>query len=244
MRKSLFSIALGLTAQGVDAHYTFSKLIVNGTVTEDWKYVRKVFRDPLINADYGMISPHYDLYHETMRCGRQAARSGPTTETAIVEAGDEVGFESQVAFLTDYLQYPDIFHPGPGQAYLSKAPADLETYVGDGDWFKIASITSKSDTEWALLGETQARFTIPKTTPPGKYLLRFEHIFLNTYFNNTQYYQNCAHVEIVGPGGGTPGPTIKFPGGYDNFDRGLWVPEKAMANPPSYTPPGPPVWTG
>ena len=72
-------------------------------------------------------------------------------------------------------------------------------------------------------------FTIPKTTPPGKYLMRAEHLYIQTYHGGTQLYVNCAHLEITGPGGGKhlllnaycvfywwipegkPGPTTKFP---------------------------------
>lgn len=58
-------------------------------------------------------------------------------------------------------------------------------------------------------------YTIPLTTPPGKYLLRAEHLF-NDYsgVNNTQFYHSCAHIDVVGPGGGVPGPTIRLPEGY------------------------------
>jgi len=44
-----------------------------------------------------------------------------------------------------------MYHPGVGQAYLSKPTSDLESYTGDGDWFKIGSITSTSDgKKWVL----------------------------------------------------------------------------------------------
>lgn len=47
--------------------------------------------------------------------------------------------------------FPQIYHPGAGQAYLSKPTGDLESYTGDGDWFKIGSITSSSDGKnWVL----------------------------------------------------------------------------------------------
>ena len=43
--------------------------------------------------------------------------------------------------------------------------------------------------------------TIPKTTPPGQYLMRVEHIYPSVK-NDSQFYVNCAQVNIVGPGGG------------------------------------------
>lgn len=66
-------------------------------------------------------------------------------------------------------------------------------------------------------------FTIPATTPPGKYLARVEHFFIQSIYNTTQQYINCAHIEIVGPGGGTPGPAVKFPGAYSLDEPGEWI---------------------
>jgi len=55
----------------------------------------------------------------------------------------------------------------------------------------------------AVLMMLQANFTVPKTTPPGKYLLRMEMIYGIVHnFNVTQFYINCAHIEVNGPGGG------------------------------------------
>lgn len=46
-------------------------------------------------------------------------------------------------------------------------------------------------------------FTIPKTTPPGKYLMRVEHMYPQGWrFNGSQFYINCAQIEIKGAGGG------------------------------------------
>lgn len=50
-----------------------------------------------------------------------------------------------------------MYHPGFASAWLSKSTTDdLESYAGDGDWFKILSVTGRteqsldySDPEWA-----------------------------------------------------------------------------------------------
>ena len=67
----------------------------------------------------------------------------------------------------------------------------------------------------------QYNFTIPKTTPPGHYLLRFEHVFPNQV--DAQFYMNCAHVEILNSDGdvGTPGPLVKIPSVYERGQRGM-----------------------
>lgn len=64
-------------------------------------------------------------------------------------------------------------------------------------------------------------FTIPKTTPPGKYLMRVEHLYPRADYNSSQFFISCTHLDIKGPGGGTPGPMVKFPGAYDNWDPGV-----------------------
>jgi len=61
-------------------------------------------------------------------------------------------------------------------------------------------------------------FTIPKSTPPGKNLMRVEHFYLSYEWNQTQWFINCAHIDVNGPGGGTPGPLVKIPGAYDSWD--------------------------
>ena len=65
----------------------------------------------------------------------------------------------------------------------------------------------------------QWNFTIPATTPPGKYLVRFEHIFPNVV--DAQFYLACAHIEIKNSGQvGTPGPLVKIPGVYQRGQKG------------------------
>jgi hypothetical protein len=112
--------------------------------------------------------------------------------------------------------------------------------------FKIryfGPLLNSTGTDWEVTGHTQVNFTIPKTTPPGKYLLRIEQIYtmLSASFNSSQFYLNCGQIDIVGEGGGTPGPMVRFPGAYDYFDPSLWT----AFNPDlsKYVPPGPPVWS-
>jgi len=64
-------------------------------------------------------------------------------------------------------------------------------------------------------------FTIPKTTPPGKYLMRVEHMYPRADYNASQFFLSCTHLDVKGPGGGTPGPMVKFPGAYDVWDPGM-----------------------
>ena len=123
----------------------------------------------------------------------------------------------------DGLSRDGIGHDGPGQVYMSLAPGALEDYKGDGDWFKIATVGASDGQHWDTSGNpwkpsvsasgsskhrviadrwSKMNVTIPKTTPPGKYLVRVEHFNISPYYNGTQQFINCAHVEVTGSGGG------------------------------------------
>ncbi|KAF2471670.1 uncharacterized protein BDR25DRAFT_324849 [Lindgomyces ingoldianus] len=215
---------LSLSIHGVWAHGTFAHFVVNGTIAPEWKYVRDVAGAPdyenLTNIpQYAKRVPFFDIYSPNMVCGRSAERAAANTETATVIAGSEVGFK-----LAEIIKQPTqdlIFHDGPAQAFMSRAPNDdLEHYDGKGDWFKVGYIGPKSDTAWKLKGKNGWNFSIPKTTPPGKYLLRIEQFQPYRLFNTSQWYVNCAHVKVVGPGGGTPTRFVKFPGAYNISDPG------------------------
>jgi len=82
--------------------------------------------------------------------------------------------------------------------------------------------------------------------------MRVEH-FMPTNDNPPyqQFYVNCAFINIVGPGGGTPSEFTRFPGAYSPTDPGLQVPSEQWfrADPremrlTQYKQPGPAVWTG
>ncbi|KAF2681477.1 lytic polysaccharide monooxygenase [Lentithecium fluviatile CBS 122367] len=157
-----------------------------------------------------------------MVCGRNATRAWNRPKTARIRAGAKVGFAPGEPMLpADDYDTPRIYHQGIASAWLSKSPVDdLNTYRGDGDWFKIMSVLEPTEQsiDWALPENKkhQWNFTIPATTPPGKYLLRFEHIYPNPGPLGAQFYPNCAHVEIFNErtNVGQPGPLVKIPGVY------------------------------
>jgi hypothetical protein len=192
-----------------------------------------------------------------MVCGWGATKTGHQTGIAKIEAGGVIGFR---AFAANYREgfvpvrefdpaSDGVGHPGPGQAYMSKAPGAIKDYEGDGDWFKIGTSAASDGMHWDSERQPEMNFTIPKATPPGQYLVRVEHFNISPQFGSTQLFVNCAQVEVTGSGDGTPGPTVKLPG-YDPADPGIWLP-RAMYNPykPSdllkaYKGPGPEIWTG
>lgn len=153
---------------------------------------------------------------------------------------------------------PYVFHIGPGSMWLSKTTSDgdLRDYKGDGDWFKIASVTKKPGDDihkWYLDYEKNWNVTIPATTPPGKYLLRIEHFYprpdvrdrpdLQPH-SDTQFFINCAQIEIVGKGGGVPGPLVKIPGVYKKTQKDVFFDASGMYDVSKYVAPYPPAWKG
>ena len=87
-------VCLALLSSSTFAHYTFGHLVVNKTITERWRYVRDVAAEPgWENAAEGIgkFYPQFDLSSPNMTCGRAAINAAPTTQTATVVAGEEVG---------------------------------------------------------------------------------------------------------------------------------------------------------
>ncbi|KAK0745604.1 glycoside hydrolase [Schizothecium vesticola] len=271
---ALFVALLGCSLlPGAFGHNVFGILMVNGTAAPEWTYVLDVEserpRDEWSYQEWDQsykIPPIIGVDNPAVTCGRRAFEAANRTQTADVLAGSEVGFRvSTDGYGTrdsvyyyppvDYMKFPRVWHAGPALVYLSRAPGDdLQKYQGDGDWFKIAYAGPLSNTEWQMWPDvSDFNFTVPLTTPPGKYLMRIENIFPETNPGYRQFYVNCALVNIIGPGGGVPKGFAKFPGTYKEEDPGLQAPRNqvSLSGIPreelrllEYKPPGPAVWTG
>ncbi|CAI6264403.1 unnamed protein product [Periconia digitata] len=260
--------ALGALASFTSAHIVIPHLLVDKKDTGLWKHVLEVSApDETWTGPYyypGLIIPleAYDsLDGENITCGRAAFNSLGKTEIADVVAGEEIGFKTWYEVdngepWTAETTY-SFYHTGPAQVYLSRAPNDdLKSYHGDGDWFKVAYAGPKNSKSWELDGphRNDFNFTLPRTTPPGAYLMRFEYIYV-TAFNTTQFYVSCALVNVKSPGPsvepGKPAGFARFPGTYKIEDPGITVPRSqdringgVEVNLLEYKPPGPPVWEG
>lgn len=257
------TLCLAIFTHATHAHYNWPWLYVNGTQPGFWQYVRDVaggYEPNESDLGYMKTIPQYDVTSTNFTCGRLAFDSAKKTETADVVAGTEVSFRVNQGWLVynPSALYSGLNHPGPAQAYLAKPPEGvaLEEFSGvDGDWFKIASLGAASDSDWVMgdYDNRLANITIPVKTPPGKYLLRFEQYWLDNRDNRTQFFLNCAHINVMGPGGGSLAgyPYAKFPGAYDQKDPGN-LGAKGLEGQHVYPryglskwiAPGPAVWTG
>lgn len=221
--------SLLLLAASAQAHYRFSKIVVDGVEeAAEWTAVR-------MTKNYQGNQGVTDVNSADMRCFQ--ARAG--TSTATIAAGKTLGFVANAA----------VTHFGPVQFYMAKVPegADINTWEAAGNvWFKAGSISAVkagADWSWPAYNERVVDFVIPADVPSGKYLIRVESVALHQASSpgGAQIYLSCAQVEVTGGGSGTPGPMVSFPGAYRANDPGLLWSYYPVAT--TYTAPGPAVWT-
>ncbi|KAH7084956.1 putative endoglucanase [Paraphoma chrysanthemicola] len=235
-------LAIPVIAQLVSAHYFFDVLVIDGKETKSLQYVRENTRPAKYNpTKWKNVRDDMTPDLTDFRCNKGAFESAARTQTAEVKAGSKLAMKLAVGATMQ--------HPGPALVYMSKAPNSAQTYGGDGEWFKIfeESICDKNKdflgTAWCTWDKDRIEFTIPKDTPDGEYLIRPEHIGVHgAHDGQAEFYYACAQVKVTGGGSGTPGPTIKFPGGYKkedpSFNFSIWGGYK------DYPMPGPAVWVG
>ena len=217
MQLTLSNLAvLALAASNtVEAHYRFSKLQHNGVLSGDWEYMRE-------NSNGIMPTKQFLRDSDDFRCNSGSFANAGKTKVKKVMPGDQIGFQ--------LWYYATMRHPGPLTIHMSRAPGDVRQYRGDGDWFKVKQMIIcrqpsngyLQDTDWCTWDQSTVSFTLPKDTPPGQYLVRVEHIAIHgAQSGDTEFYFECAQIEVGGNGNGKPGPMVKIPGLYDKNDPAL-----------------------
>ncbi|TQN70014.1 putative endo-beta-1,4-glucanase D [Colletotrichum shisoi] len=214
----LSAVVLAAFAPLVSAHYFFDTLIVDGKATKSFECVRSNTRQAKYNpTKWENVRDDMTPDLPDFRCNKGAFTFAAKTGTLEVKLGISA----------------TIKHPGPAIVYMSKAPSTAKAYEGDGDWCHELEHTNTVE------------FTVPKDTPNGEYLIRVAHIGVTVPTlarPSSTTREGCAQVKITGGGNGTPGPMIKFPGGYKkssdpSFNFSIYNGYKA------YPMPGPAVWT-
>ncbi|PVI00509.1 lytic polysaccharide monooxygenase [Periconia macrospinosa] len=219
-----------------NAHYFFSRLILDGKWTSTWEYVREISPYPGDTTKLAMAYPNTDPDSPDLRCGRNATIGWSQPKTATVKAGDTIGFG---AAEYELVEVPRMYHPGVASAWLSKVTGDLNQYLGDGEWVKIMQtrereaqsvdftkeenklLYNQMKSLWATFQADSWNFTIPATAPSGRYLLRYEHMFPNP--QDTQFYVNCANIEVVNEGTEGAFPAgVKIPGVYTRGQKDVY----------------------
>lgn len=234
----LFKSTLAIAALHLStacAHWNYDRIIVNGEIIgEPYQYVRRT---------NDSNTPLQNINSTDIRCNSGASSGiALNTSTYTVAAGDTLGFAVKDTF----------GHPGPQQVYISKAPTTAADYDGSGDWTKIYSLTyslNSSDgagdglLKWATHRARTFNFMLPAELPSGEYLLRAEGLALHAAHkpDKAQFYIACAQINVLGSGTGMPGPSIKFPGGYQWNSPGVLIPQ-FWSQITNYTAPGPALW--
>ncbi|KAM7196747.1 endo-beta-1,4-glucanase D-like protein [Naviculisporaceae sp. PSN 640] len=236
MKLNLSALALtALLPSATVAHYFFPHFVINGQVTPEWQYVRK--HDNFLNPSWedGAFLNNNDL-----RCNKGASNHMREPQTAKIRAGqDTVGFQT-------YAGTDGLYHPGPVQIYMSKAPGDVRDYDGSGDWFKVAQWGHRSgstaDTAWITWKMRQFTFKMPAEIPAGQYLIRIEQAATHQPYTHREFYVACAHIEVSSSYTGRPGPTFKIPGVYSRDQPFFRYDSWAKPQPTVCPLPGPAMW--
>ncbi|KAI8626161.1 glycosyl hydrolase family 61-domain-containing protein [Xylariaceae sp. FL1651] len=182
-----------------------------------------------------------------------------------------------------YQQPMDINHPGPFLAHLSKVPdgQDIHAYDGSGGWIKIYTLglemtdDAEQPVHWlawdgdraangsytlpsrsesaAAANSAQFVFNIPKQTPQGEYLLRFDMIWAGMNWpgvsqSPAQIYATCAQIQVESDvKGGTLPVGVQIPEDLSHTSPGMAT-SLEMYNSKQldadYVYPGGPLWDG
>jgi len=229
---------LGLAAlmpSSTIAHYFFPHFVINGQVTPEYEYTRE--HDNFLNPSW---EDGAFLNSDDLRCNKGSMNHRTEPKTATVIAGqDVVGFQT-------YAGTDGLYHPGPVQIYMSKAPGDVRDYDGSGDWFKVYQLGhregSTADDAWLTWKKNQFTFQMPAEIPAGQYLIRIEQAATHQPYTHREFYVQCAHIEVVSDWQGTPGPLFKIPGVYSRDQPFFQYDSWAQPQPTVCPLPGPAMW--
>jgi hypothetical protein len=226
-------IALAALPSLVSGHYFFPHLFVNDQPSQEFEYIRRSTQGFQPQFGFDILSSN------DFRCNT-GATPNDGTKIAQVSAGDTIGFGTNLA--------GNIQHPGPIQAYMSRAPNDdVQSYDGSGDWFKIFELGANfpmdaSGTNWLVWDMNRIDVQIPPETPSGQYLVRIEHLALHRP-SGTEFYFNCALVEVTNQGNAVePTDLVQIPGVYSSDTEGLSPNYSIYSGATSYPMPGPAIF--
>lgn len=172
-----FAVILAGFSNLAAAHYRFAWF--NGGA--EYENIRK-------NTNYN--SPIEQLSSNDLRCNA-GGLDGSSTGVLNLNAG---------ASLTFKLDTP-VYHQGPVQWYLGKAPGDVKSWDGSGaNWFKFHAegpTFSGGQANWPMRDTYTA--TLPSSIPAGQYLVRIEQLGLHNPGAAPQFYISCAQGMLSPP---------------------------------------------
>ncbi|KAK4445259.1 glycosyl hydrolase family 61-domain-containing protein [Podospora aff. communis PSN243] len=171
-----------------------------------YRYVRESTRKTKYNPIKFSSNPAADLRDGSTidgpdsRCNQGAFSSAGRTSVLTVNAGDEI----RLCLATG----GNFGHPGPSLVYLSRAPNNnVRGYDGSGDWFKISyqGVCNQGGdmktNAWCSSGKNYVAARVPRNTPNGEDLARFEHIepWSHDGYAKFSIYGNNKNFPMPGP---------------------------------------------
>lgn len=208
-------------ATAASAHAIFQKVSVNGVEQGQLKGVRAPASNyPIMSVDHPDFACNTNLQYKD---------NNVITIPAGAKVGAWWGHEIGGA------QYPgDPDHPiaashhGPIIVYLAKVDNAASTGTQGLKWFKVAESGLNGRT-WAV--DTMIAnggwhyFDLPSCVAPGQYLMRVEILALHeaSRVGGTQFYMECAQIQVTGSGSNTGSNFVSFPGAYSATHPGIQI---------------------
>ncbi|EIN14756.1 hypothetical protein PUNSTDRAFT_154791 [Punctularia strigosozonata HHB-11173 SS5] len=210
------ALAILSTSITVSAHYTLPDLIVNGTTSTDWQYVR-------ITENHYSNGPITDVTDEEFRCYELDMQNTPEqTSTATVAAGSTVGFKADNTMGTGKTwfkiwEWAPTYSPSTGLTFDSE---NIQQFT-----FTIPRTCQAAN---SCCGESKSPCTVVAET-----------------YGGAQFYLGCAQLNVVNGGSGSPSPLVSIPGVYTGYEPGILINIYDLpSNFTGYVSPGPAVWSG
>ncbi|TIA98171.1 hypothetical protein E3P88_00832 [Wallemia ichthyophaga] len=167
--------------------------------------------------------PIKDIYSPNLSCGRDSV---PSEYSAPVAAGTDVEFIWNGG--EDGIPWPH--STGPIITYMGNCNGDCKNVDPTTiDFFKISEDDKRPDGMWeqaTLKNFNTVKATVPWDIASGNYMIRHEIIALHeaNMVGGCEFYPSCINVQVQGGGDAYPSDTVKFPGGYNEQDPGIYLP--------------------
>ncbi|KAG9231074.1 glycoside hydrolase family 61 protein [Amylocarpus encephaloides] len=203
--------------------------------------------------------PIEDLNDPYLACNYDGTTVAPSIHAPIPAGGAIVAhYEKNFTIPGDTQPQPETWghNKGPIMAYMAACNGPCTTIDPSSSpkriWFKIFELGLINGTygtgQWgstAIYNGSPWTLTIPKNLKARYYLIRHE--VINNYNSGyrTQWYMECAQLEVTGDGKQVPGEEylVAFPGAYKESDPGYNFTFYDSEERTKFVIPGPKVWT-
>ncbi|KAF2281120.1 cel1 protein precursor [Westerdykella ornata] len=234
---TVFTAAALLTAQAA-AHGAVTSYVIDGKTYPGYEGFAPATSPKTIQRQWPDYNPTMSVNDKKVMCN-----GGTSADlSATVPAGGKVR--------AIWKQWTH--EQGPVMVWMYKCAGDFKSCDGSGKkWFKIdqegMTAPPLSGRNWGTAKVVKNLYwesTIPANLAPGNYLIRHELLALHQA-NAPQFYAECAQIQVTGSGSAEPSGQYlaNIPGYASQNDPGIMV-DTYGSKATTYTPPGPPVWTG